>query len=257
MKNTERVLVKLGSNVINGGEGLNEEVMSNLVREMVQLKRGGIRVLLVSSGAVAAGRALNKDEALNALPKTQREQILFGIGQVKLMSTYRRLMQVYKVHPFQILTEAMHFENPPSIENMRAPVEYAMNSDDMIPIANENDLTATDELRFTDNDHLAALLAKEFGIDAAFMLSTIDGIYDRDPADPSAQVIREIDHRSFDVSQMQVGSSSTMGRGGPVSKVENAMKMAKNGTRVYIANGTREGIIHRILRGEGEFTGVR
>jgi glutamate 5-kinase len=255
---SERVLVKLGSNVVNGGRGLNEEVLLNRVKELVQLKRRGCRVILVSSGAVAAGAALRPDITCDSVRsyfsglspdelKTKREQILFGIGQPELMRVYSKMMQIHGVQPSQVLTEAKHFSDPRALDNMRGPIEYAMTDPGTIPVANENDLTSVEELRFTDNDHLASLIAKEFSVERAFMLSTTNGIYDRDPEDSDAHLLREIDHRRFSEGQVSFGRQSSLGRGGPASKIFHALEMAKNGTEVFVANGTRERIIHDIL----------
>lgn len=254
----QKIIVKIGSQVINGGEGLNKEVMAGRVQEMIELKRAGAHVLLVSSGAVAAGKLMRPDitpESLREIytslsadeAKKKRDQILFTLGQSKLMQTYASLLDVYGYSPAQGLLTGHDFNSPEALSNMRVPLDYAMRDKATLPIINANDLTDIEELMISDNDHLTALLAKEVTASRAIMLTAKDGLYDRSPDDEGAQLVTAVDHTVFDLDAMEQDGQSMMGRGGIRSKMKNALEMARHGTRVHIACGTRQQVISGVL----------
>ena len=236
----QRIVVKIGSNVLTRRDGkLDVTRMSALVDQVAWLRREGHEVIVVSSGAVACGRReLTVDHSLDSV---EQRQLFSAVGQVKLVGLYYDLFREYGIHVGQVLTMKENFEPGEQYENQRACMAVMLEND-VLPIVNENDTVSVTELMFTDNDELSGLIAQMMHADTLILLSNIDGIFDRHPDDPEAQLIREVEP-GRDLSEYIQPEKSAFGRGGMHSKYTTAGKVQRAGIRVIIANGERENIL--------------
>ncbi len=236
--------MKIGSNVLTRADGtLNVERIKNLVEQVSALKKQGIQVIMVSSGAVASGRNLIKPKRKDAV---SQRQLWSAIGQVRLMETYAEYFKKHGLLCAQILASKDNFSNRKRYLNMRNCVEVLLESN-VVPIVNENDTVAVTELMFTDNDELSGLMVSLVDGDALFILSNIDGIFNGSPDDPSSEVIREVEPSEKGVSRFISANKSSFGRGGMLTKFNIARKVARDGIPVHIINGTRDNILTDLL----------
>ena len=242
-----RIIVKIGSQVLCDPEGaLNRDVLSALVRQLGALSTGGWQVLLVTSGAVAAGNSLAGELIQGISDPVARKQVMAATGQVQLMETYRELFQRHGLPVAQVLTSKSDFQTRRHYLNMRGCIEALLTAG-IVPIVNENDVVAVTELMFTDNDELAGLLAGMVNADLLCLLSAVPGVYDGDPDDPATQCIECWDDQRHQIEDIVSRGTSSLGRGGMHSKLAIARKAAKLGTEVVIANGADPEIMSRIL----------
>ena len=243
----KRIVVKIGSQVLcdPGGE-LNREALARLVRQFGALSNEGWQVLLVTSGAVAAGNSLAGERIQGISDPVARKQVMAATGQVQLMQTYRELFQRHGLPVAQILTSKSDFQTRRHYLNMRGCIEALLTAG-IVPIVNENDVVAVTELMFTDNDELAGLLAGMVNADLLCLLSAVPGVYDGDPDDPATQYIECWDDQRHQIEDIVSRGTSSLGRGGMHSKLAIARKVAKLGTEVVIADGADPEIMGRIL----------
>ena len=228
---------------------LHVERMGNLVREIADLHAQGHKVILVTSGAVAAGRSMAKN--YQDLDPVSQRQLLSSIGQVKLIDTYKKLFDQYDINIGQILVTKQDFRTREHYLNMRNCISTLWDNN-VIPVVNENDAVSVTALMFTDNDELSGLLASMMDCQKLFILSNIDGIYTGDPKSPGSYVITDITPRT-NVAQYIQTTKSNFGRGGMLTKCRIARKTADSGIDVYIANGTRPQVITRLVNGDKDF----
>lgn len=238
-----KITIKVGSNVLTGRDKmLNIERMESIVEQIAQLNAQGHKVVLVSSGAMAAGRGMIKGyEDLN--PVAQR-QLLSSVGQVKLIDQYKQIFDRRGLKVAQLLVTKQDFGSRMHYLNMKNCFETLWQND-VVPVVNENDAVSLAGLMFTDNDELSGLIASMMDCDKLFILSNIDGIYDGDPSDPASKVITEVANGTS-VSRYVRASKSDFGRGGMVTKCRMAQKTAQAGIDVYIANGAADNVITRL-----------
>lgn len=240
----KRIVVKIGSNVLTRRDDGQLDVtrMSALVDQVAWLRSHGYEVVLVSSGAVAAGRAeLRVDHHLDAV---EQRQLFSAIGQVKLINHYYDLFREYGIHIGQVLTMKESFSTRQEYLNQRACMSVMLDNG-ILPIVNENDTVSVTELMFTDNDELSGLIATMMAADTLVILSNVDGIYNGHPNDPQSQVIRTVDF-DRDLSEYIQDEKSDFGRGGMITKCGIARKVAEEGIRVVIANGKADNILVRL-----------
>lgn len=244
------ITIKIGSNVLTCSNGmLDVERMKNLVSEIAALHKAGHKVILVTSGAVAAGRSMAKD--YQQLEPVAMRQLLSSIGQVKLIDTYKQLFDAHGLLIGQLLVTKQDFSTREHYLNMKNCIQTLWENG-VIPVVNENDTVSVTALMFTDNDELSGLLASMMDCEKLFILSNIDGIFNGNPADEGTEVIREI-KAGFNVSQYVQTAKSGFGRGGMQTKCRTAQKTADSGIDVYIANGTRESVITRLASEDDTF----
>ena len=246
MNAKERIVVKVGSNVLTRADGkLNVSRMSELADQIAWLRAQGYDVILVSSGAVAGGRGeLSVDHRLDSV---EQRQLFSAVGQVKLIGLYYDLFREWGIPVGQVLTMKENFEPGEQFKNQRACMEVMLENG-VLPIVNENDTVCITELMFTDNDELSGLIAQMMGASTLILLSNIDGIFTGAPDDPHSELIREVP-AGTDLSQFIQKKHSEAGRGGMESKYATATHMAQRGIRVVIANGTRPGILRALMEG--------
>ncbi len=244
--------IKIGSNVLTASGGvLDVTRMEKLVGQIAQLHADGHRIILVTSGAVAAGRSMMRGRFENLDPIAQR-QLLSSIGQVKLMNQYKLLFDEHGIRIGQILVTKEDFRTREHYLNMRQCIEVLWESG-VIPVVNENDTVSLTGLMFTDNDELSGLLASMMDCEKLFILSNIDGIFNGDPKAEGTSVIREI-KCGTNVSQYVQTTKSGFGRGGMQTKCRTAQKTAASGIDVYIANGTKDDVILQLAAGDETLT---
>ncbi len=238
-----RIVIKIGSNVLTRTDGkLDLTRMSHLVDQIAELRRRGVEVIMVSSGAVAAGRALLSPD--RQLDSVEQRQLFSAMGQAKLINHYYDLFREYNLHVGQVLTMKENFATRREYLNQRACMQVMLENG-VIPIVNENDTVSVTELMFTDNDELSGLIASMLDADQLIILSNIDGIYNGSPKDPAATVIPVVEPDK-DLTDYIQTEKSGFGRGGMITKCNIARKVADEGIRVIIANGKRDNILIRL-----------
>jgi glutamate 5-kinase len=247
----KRLVVKVGTHVLTGGDGcLNLDSIEDIKDQVLEIRKQGIEVILVSSGAVGAGRCL-----INNIKNTDpiyKRQVLASVGQVELMNVYRKIFFKNDCLVGQILASRDDFRDREHYLNIRNCLE-ALLKEKIIPIINENDSVSVDKIMFTDNDELAGLVASMIGADILVILTDVMGIYDRDPKDAEAKVIRKIDPADSEIIkeiEKRSASRSTCGRGGIISKINTAFKAANLGITVYVASGKIKTALIDILDGK-------
>lgn len=244
----KRVAIKVGSNVLAGGNGtLSKEVMAQLVYQIAHLRKRGIEVILVSSGAVAAGKGVIGGFTNGDI--VSQRQIWSSVGQVSLINSYSSLLDIYQLKCAQILVTKEDFRDRLHYLNLRNCITSLLDQR-IIPIINENDAISVTELMFTDNDELSGLIGSMTDVEALIILSNIDGVFNGDPKDADSEVIREVDDQVDDISKFITAQKSSFGRGGMKTKYHIAKKAASHGIDVFIANGLKENIILDIINKE-------
>lgn len=245
MQRYKKVTIKVGSNVLTRKDGtLDFTRMSALVDQIAELYNKGIEVVLVSSGAGAAGRSSIK--ATDKLDAVSARQLYSAIGQAKLIHRYYMLFNDYGINCGQVLTTKESLGTRDHYLNQRNCMRVMLDNG-VIPIINENDAISVTELMFTDNDELSGLIATMMDSEALIILSNIDGIYNGNPSDPESEVIREVLPGKRNLNEYIQKGKSSFGRGGMQTKTNIASKVADEGLEVIIANGKRENILVDLL----------
>ena len=239
------ITIKVGSNVLTQEDGsLNKARMVELVGQISAVREQGHQVLLVSSGAVAAGRALIAHPKQSDM--VSQRQLWAAIGQAQLINIYSELFDIYGLKCAQLLVTKDDFRDRKHYLNLTNCLE-ALLDDGIVPIVNENDAISVTELMFTDNDELSAMVAAMSDSSSLLILTNVDGIYDGNPNDEGSEVIRKVKFSDTGIEDSIQTSKSNFGRGGMVTKYNTARKMAGQGIEVIIANGMTNGIISSVL----------
>jgi len=241
----KRIVVKIGSNVLTQNDGLPDiSRIKNITEQIAALRKRGMDVILVSSGAVASGRSLisvpDRTDAIAA------RQLLAAVGQVKLINTYSGLFEQLNMLCAQVLVTKEDFRDRKHYLNMKNCFQILLQNK-VVPIVNENDVVSVTELMFTDNDELAGLVAAMLNADALIILSNVDGVYNGDPKQEGAKVIEEIRARETNFAHFISPGKSQFGRGGMVTKSVMAQKVARLGIPVHVANGKRDNVLPDLL----------
>lgn len=252
-----RIVVKIGTSTLTGGgKKLSAARLVDLARQIAILQEQGRQVALVSSGAIAAGR-----EALGfpTLPKhLPAKQMLAAVGQPKLMALYAQLFSIYNTRVAQVLLTRADLADRRRYLNARNTLE-ALLAQKVLPVINENDTVAIEEIRFGDNDTLSAQVASLIEADLLLLLTDQDGLYTADPRlDPSAQLIREVPAEPFPETLWRAAgeSNSGLGTGGMVTKLQAADLARHAGTTIMIAQGSAPDVLLRLVAGEALGTRV-
>jgi glutamate 5-kinase len=241
------VVVKVGSSSLRGADGrLDRDQLVNLADQLVTARRSDVRVVLVSSGAVAAGMGLlGLERRPMDLPTLQAAA---AVGQSELIQAYQRVLHGHGLTGAQILLSQDDFVRRGRYLNARTSIQRLLELG-ALPIINENDAIATEELAYGDNDHLAALVASMLDADLLTLLSDVDGLYDGDPHLPGARLIRRVD----DVEELDLaaigGVGSYVGSGGMRTKVGSARVAMASATHAVVADARRPGVIADVLAG--------
>ncbi len=244
-----RLVVKLGSNLLTDRKGqLDVRFLRRMVGELADLHAQGRDLVVVSSGAVAAGRpAFASLASRHDIPA---RQMLAAVGQVRLMGAYARLFGRRGITVGQALLARSDIAERQGYLNARLAL-LGLLERRMVPIINENDVVAIDELKFGDNDNLAAVVAGLVDADLLVILTDIDGLYTADPRrDPTATLIAQVTTLDASVERLAGGAGSAHGTGGMLTKVQAARVSARAGIPLIIANGRRPGVVGRAAAGE-------
>jgi glutamate 5-kinase len=247
------LVIKLGTSVLTqGGKALNRAHMVEIVRQCAQAQNAGNRVIVVSSGAMAAGR---EHLGYPELPKNiASKQLLAAVGQSRLIRIWEQLFSIYGLHIGQMLLTRADLEDRERFLNARDMLRALMEHG-IIPVINENDAVATAEIKVGDNDNLSALVAILAEADMLVLLTDQDGLYTADPrSHPEARLIPRIEQVNDEVRALGGGSVSGLGTGGMGTKIQAAEIASRAGIGVIIAAGSRPELIGRILAGEAAGT---
>jgi len=252
-----RLVVKVGTNLITDKLGkLNIKVMESIVAQICHLHNLGYQIILVSSGAVAAGKeALDNPIQRKDIPF---RQILASIGQSRLMNIYQQLFSEYKVIVSQALLTHKDIDDRVGYLNIRDTL-LGLIDHNVIPIINENDVVNTEELGeiiFGDNDTLSALVSNLIDADSLILLSDIDGLYTADPlTNKDAKLIQHVDFNDFSIDEyVKDETVHEMSRGGMLAKIEAAKLATSWGSTVYIDSGYKETVLEDIVNNKQEGT---
>ncbi len=238
----ERIAVKIGSNVLTRKDGmLDVTQMSALVDQIAELHKNGYEIIVISSGAVAAGKTELKIKE-GKLDRISSRQLYATIGQAKLINRYYDLFHQHKIVCGQVLATKEDFSTRRHYLNQRNCMEIMIDNM-VIPIVNENDAVSINELMFTDNDELSGLVAAMMDCTKLIILSNINGLYNGDPSDSVSTVIREIHPDDKPITNIIQKKKSSAGRGGMQTKYNIARKVSEEGIEVIIANGRTPGML--------------
>jgi glutamate 5-kinase len=245
----KRFVVKVGTNTLTGGgEDLSRAQMMRVAREVSQLVRDGHQVALVSSGAIVAGR-----RALHAARNGKNipfKQVLAAVGQAKLMQTWDQLFGDEQIVIAQTLLTRADLADRQGYLNARNTL-LALLDRDVVPIINENDVVATEEIRIGDNDNLSALVANLIDADLLILLTDQAGLYTADPRrHAGATLIPEVSVISDEIVRLAAGAGTTRGTGGMLTKIQAARLATESGITVLVAGGTTENVLVRAAKGE-------
>ncbi len=243
------VVIKVGTNVLADSSGALDRVrIAALVDQVQRIRVGGRRVALVSSGAIGAGVGkLKLGKRPVDLPHLQA---CAAVGQSALMQLYQEFLNPHGVHAAQILLTAGDFDSRSRYLNMRNTIitlfEYSA-----LPIINENDTVSIAEIKFGDNDQLAAMVANLLQAPLLILLTNVDGLYSADPRhDPTAKLVETVAHIDDSIAGMAGNTKSDLGTGGMKSKILAARLATVAGGSVIMANGATDGILDAIFAGE-------
>jgi glutamate 5-kinase len=252
-----RIVVKFGTSLLTAGtDQLSEERMADLAAQVAQLHKQGVGVVIVSSGAIAAGRhKLGLTQKLKGVPY---KQVLASVGQGRLMNVYERLFAHHNITVAQALLTRADLSERAGYLNARNTL-LALLDFRVVCIVNENDVVAVDELheaRFGDNDNLSAMVANLIDADLLLILSDIAGLYTADPhRHPEARLISQVDRITPEIEGLVTGTAGNLGTGGMITKIEAAKLATACGITVIIANGQEPNVLVRV--GNGEAIGTR
>lgn len=249
LKKYRRITVKIGSALlVDRQTGLKREWLSSLVADVAALSERGTEVLVVSSGAIALGRTILGLKAKSL--KLEESQAAAAVGQIALSSAWADELAKHDLKSGQILLTLGDTEERRRYLNARATISTLLKMK-AVPVINENDTVATSEIRYGDNDRLAARVATMMGADLLILLSDIDGLYTAPPAkDPNAQFLPVVDHITPEIEAMAGGAASELSRGGMRTKVDAGKIATTAGTAMIITSGTRLSPLSAIERGE-------
>jgi glutamate 5-kinase len=244
----KKIVVKVGTSTLTqGSKKLSRKFMVELARQLAHLHEQH-HIILVSSGAIAAGRELLHHPTIEKTSPSK--QMFSAIGQVQLMHTWTQLFALYDIHVGQILLTRDDLSNRKRYLNARDTLSCLLHHK-VIPIINENDSVATEEIRVGDNDNLAALVSNLIGADLMILLTDQQGLYTADPRhNPKAELISEVAHIDDSIFALAKGSSTSLGTGGMTTKLEAAQKASQCGTQTIIAQAATPNVLIDICEGK-------
>jgi glutamate 5-kinase len=248
LRDMMKIVVKVGTTSLTNENGLIDCQKIDLIAEVLsKIRQKGKKTILVTSGAIAVGAA---KMGFSQRPSDLFEkQALAAIGQAELINMYARSFDRFNQKVAQVLLTKDGITNPIRRENTRSTLNTLLNMD-VIPIINENDSVATDEIEIGDNDTLSAYTAVIVDAELLIILSDIDGLYTGDPRkNPDAQIIYKVPELTQEIEDMASGSGSEFARGGMVTKIMAAKLCVNNGTDMIIAKGDDPSIVDQILEG--------
>jgi glutamate 5-kinase len=249
LKGVKRVVIKIGSRVLTDADGaLDMGVIGRICSDIAALRLQGLQIVVVSSGAIAAGRsALGLTEKPKTIP---HKQAAAAVGQTRLMRAYEEALSPHSLKAAQLLLTSEDLGSRQRFLNARATLD-ALLGFGIIPIINENDTVVVDEIKFGDNDNLSALVTNVAEANLLLILTDIEGFYSADPSlVADAKLVPIVKNITREIERAAGGSGSAVGTGGMATKVAAAKKAGKHGVATIIVSGKRERVIQSALHGD-------
>jgi len=243
-----RIVVKIGSSVLTRDGELQSRVFGDISRQVSELLDAGREVAIVSSGAIAIGaRELGWNNGERSIPE---KQAAAAVGQIGLIEHYRRRFARRERRVAQILVTRSGLADRERFINARHTLLELLRIG-VVPIINENDTVATEEIRFGDNDNLSATVANLIGADMLVILTDVDGLYQKPPGeDPRAKIFDVVERVTPEIQRAAGGSTSAFGRGGMTTKLEAAQAAARCGATTVLCNGRKRDVLLQIAAGK-------
>ncbi|MGI9431714.1 MAG: glutamate 5-kinase [Myxococcota bacterium] len=248
-RRARRIVVKIGSGVLTDAGRLRPRVMGAIASQVAALRNEGREVVLVSSGAIALGaRSLGWEHPGRSIPE---KQAAAAVGQIGLSDLWQRRFRKHERVVGQVLVTRTGLEDRERFLNARRTLVTLLELG-AIPVVNENDTVATEEIRFGDNDNLSATVVNLVGADLLVILTDVEGLYEAPPEDgqPTPALIDRVDKVTAAVRRAAGGSNSAFGRGGMITKLEAAISAAHSGAATVLCNGHRADTLTRVAAGE-------
>ncbi|MGC9976264.1 MAG: glutamate 5-kinase [Syntrophales bacterium] len=248
LANVRRVLIKIGSAVLTGEDGLDLQIIEQLVDEIAQLRKSGHQVVIVTSGAIASGK--HRMRITGKLKSMPQKQAAAAVGQSRLMRVYSNSFGKYGIFVAQILLTMTDLTDRKRYLNVRNTLSTLIDWE-VIPIINENDSVAVDEIKFGDNDNLAAMITNIMDAQLFINLTSTDGLYDQNPdRSTKAKLIPLVKEFTVQIESAATDDTTPIGLGGMKSKVIAAKAVTSSGIPCIIAPGKRKGVLHDIFAGK-------
>ncbi|MBL8132641.1 MAG: glutamate 5-kinase [Anaerolineae bacterium] len=249
MSNSERIVVKVGTSTLTDGTPhLSRQRMLEVVQQIARLHQAGHELILVTSGAVAAGRErLGTTELSRSIPT---RQMLSAVGQSRLMQVYTDLFDIFRIVVAQLLLTRGDLNSRAGFLNARDTISTLIDRR-IVPVINENDTTATEEIRIGDNDNLSALVATLVEADRLILLTDQPGLFTADPRrDQNATLIERVEQIDAGTYALAGGAATGLGTGGMVTKLQAAQLATRGGVTTWIASGKIHDALGRIVAGD-------
>ncbi len=251
--NARRIVVKVGSGILTQNGVVRTRVVGGIARQVAALMDDGREVVLVSSGAIAMGAArLGWSHPGRSIPE---KQAAAAVGQIGIADLWRSRFRRHELEVAQVLLTRMGLDHRERFLNARRTIQELLRLS-VVPVINENDTVATDEIRFGDNDNLSATVVNLVGADLLVILTDVDGLYREPPVGTTAeaQLFDVVDRVTKEVTDAAGGSESAFGRGGMITKLEAAKSAASSGAATVLCNGTKRDVLLRVASGAAEGT---
>lgn len=246
LSSIKSIMIKVGSSSLCDKTGkLNKEKILKLVLQISHLKKQGYTIVLVSSGAIAAGMGLLK---LDSKPTTiPQKQALAAIGQAHLMQIYEEIFELFQLKCAQVLLNHGDFDDRKRLMNLCNTI-HALLDYNVVPIINENDALAVDEIKVGDNDTLSALMVPVVNADLLVLVSDIDGLYTKNPNEhDDAKLLSFVEEVNEEIENMAGGTSTNLGTGGMATKIKAAKIVNDFGKHLVIVNGSKDDYLLNIF----------
>ncbi|MDG2106334.1 MAG: glutamate 5-kinase [Gammaproteobacteria bacterium] len=248
MKDCKMIVLKIGSALISSNENLSDKLIKSLTAQINDFIKKGMNFVIVTSGAISQGQKILN---INQKPiELESLQALAAIGQQQLMGMYERSFQDYNLLTAQVLLTHADMNDIQRHSNAKATIEKIL-SMSVIPIINENDVVATDEIKLGDNDALAAMVSNLLDADLMIILTNQQGLYDKNPdLNKDAVLIKECNIEDIDINKYDSNSKSDVGTGGFKTKLQAVKIASASGTDTIVASGFEKNILTKIMNQE-------
>jgi len=245
MKDYKTIVLKIGSALISGDENISDKLIKSITGQINNFIKKGINFVIVTSGAISQGqKILNINEKPNELESLQA---LAAIGQQQLMGMYERSFQDYNLLTAQVLLTHDDMNNVQRYSNAKATIKKIL-SMDVVPIVNENDVVATDEIKLGDNDALAAMVSNLINADLMIILTNQQGLYDKNPdLNNDAVLIKKCNIKDVDINKYDSNSKSNLGTGGFKTKLQAVKIASTSGIDTIVASGFEKDVLTKIM----------
>jgi glutamate 5-kinase len=252
LQHVKKVIIKIGSAVLTGTDGLDLQIIEQLVDEISELTKQGYQVVVVTSGAIASGK--HRMGITGPLKSMPQKQAAAAIGQSRLMRVYSNAFGKHGIYVAQILLTMSDLTDRKRFLNIRNTLS-TLTEWGVIAVINENDSVAVDEIKFGDNDHLAAMIANITEAHLLINLTSTEGLYDKNPVlSKNAKVISLVREITEEIEAAATADTTSVGMGGMKSKVIAARKVTAFGIPYIIAPGKEKGVLHAVIAGKDKGT---